>query len=79
MDTRFLVDLVHSVARGPQATEHTKSTRNRVPMLYFKSHCTATATVEPPIKDTPNKGHNRIKPPNKGHTLSSQMFTFLLF
>ena len=24
-------------------------------------------TVEPPIKDTPNKGHNRKKPLYKGH------------
>ena len=35
-------------------------------------------TVEPPIKDTPNKGHNRKNLSIKD-TLMSQKFTFLLY
>ena len=30
-------------------------------------------TVEPPIMDTPNKGHNRKKPLYKGHTKVSKV------
>ena len=45
---------------------------------YVYTIIMVSITVEPPIKDTPNKGHNKKKL-YKGHILRSQSSTFLLY